>query len=115
MTRPLGNAQVRGNLFERRLGQALEQCDPFAKAGCEIQLTSHCARGNRTALLSNTRQACQFVDHLGLNQGGVHVKGNEAPVTAVHVVFLEGEVHLQRAGHFQQLTPERGYIGHAAA
>ena len=90
----------------------MQERQPFAKAGVEVQFTPHgrcCDGGN---LLPHACQAGQFIDDFHLNQGGIHVEGNQPAVTAKNGILLYRDIELRVVGKCKQLAPQfyRSYL-----
>ncbi len=45
----------------------------------------------------------ELIDDFGPNQGGVHIEGHHASVSAVDIVHLERDIDVQLTGQFQQI------------
>ncbi len=72
--------------------EAAQEGDAAREAFVEIQLAAHGSFGNAGDLIADACHFCQLVDHLRLNQGGIHVEGKEPAVTAEDALALEGDV-----------------------
>ncbi len=56
--------------------------------------------------MPDTRLGGQFIDHLRLDQGGIHVEHHQPTVATVDGVFLEGDVHVQIRGNVKEIRPQ---------
>ena len=99
----LGDGQVLGNVLHDAHVQPLQQGHPLAEALHEVNLAPHGPLGDSLHLVAHPGAHGQLVDDLRLNQRGVHVEANQAAHASVHVVQLEGEIHLQLRSHLHQL------------
>ena len=53
--------------------------------------------------ISYTCTYCQFVNHLRFNQGRIHIKTDETPHPAIHVIQLKRKIHFQIGSQLHQL------------
>ncbi len=93
-----GNGQVFGNFFHHRFVQSFQQRNPFFKTFLKIDLAPHGAFGDLFHLIAYAGPLRQLVDHLGLDQRGVHVETYQTPAAAVDVVFLKSNVDARFGG-----------------
>ena len=61
----------------------------FFETLAEVNLSTHGALCDGFHLVAHAGTHRQLIDHLGLNQGGIHIETNQSTHTAVHVVVLE--------------------------
>ena len=82
----LGDGQRMGDLLHDRDLESLEQGHAFGEAFAEVDLSPHGAFGDGAHLGADAGPFGQFVDHLGLDERGVHVEADQAAAAAVDVV-----------------------------
>ncbi len=64
-------------------------------------LASSIAESRVSRAVADTGTYGQFVNNLCFDQGRVHVKANQATHSAIHIIELEREIHLQFTGQTQ--------------
>ena len=94
---------------------ASEQRHPTTKALLKIQLAAHRRRCNRRHLRANAVSGGKFVDHLALNERRVHIKGDQTPIAAIHIVSLHRDVHGIGTRNRHQAPAQRLLITECAA
>src|SRR5690606_33910918 len=105
-----GQAQGLADFLQHAFRQALEQRHALTEAGLEVQLAAHRPFGNLRYLGADPGRLGQLVDHLGVDQGGIHVKHHQPPIAAEDAVLLEGDIHVQLLRDGQELGPQRRWI-----
>ena len=109
------DGQVLGNVLHYRYVQALQECNPLGETLFEIDLSPHGALGDGRYLIIDPVAAGEFINAFCLNERGVHIKADEPAHAAVHVVFLEGEVHAAVGGKGHELLLESAFVFQRAA
>ena len=90
--------------------QTFQQRNPLFKTLCEVEFSLHCTLGDFSHLLTYPGGMSEFVDHFGFDQGRIHIEADKATGTSVHIIFLEGDVHIQVVGGFQKLRSHGGLV-----
>ena len=98
---------VVSHLMQRRCGHARQKGGAGAETGFEVHLPRHGAAGDGADLAAHAVATGQFIHDLHADQGGVHVEGNQAPVTAEDRVLMQTEVE----GQFRRCRHEVGLQG----
>ena len=91
-----------GDGAEARFGEALEHGDALDEGLVEIQFAAHrgfCEGGH---FVVDIRLAGQFVDHLVLDERGIHIERNKPTDSAIDIVALPGDVDRMIVGRLHQ-------------
>ncbi len=113
--RPFGDRQLLGNPLQHRLIQTFQQRHAPPKALGEIDFAAHGRLGNFRHLIADAGHLRQFIDHLGLDQRGIHVETDQATAAAVEIVLLHGHIDIHLLGYLQELGMHGRDILHFAA
>ena len=106
---PLGAVGERNavdDLLQRPLGQAFQQRHAASERLLEIELAAHRALGDLPNFLAGAGQRGQLVDHLALDQRGVHVERDQPAVAPEDRVVLERDVDFTGLGDGRKRGPD---------
>ena len=99
------------HLVERGLVEPGEQRDPGAQRLLEVDLAAHRGTGDLRDLGLDARVRREHLDHLALDEGGVHVEHDQAHAPAQQVDRLDGDVDALGGGLEGQRAPQPLRIG----
>ena len=97
----LRDRQILCNLAHHTLVESFQQSHTLRETFLEINLSTHGTFRNRLHFVAHSRTHGKFINHLRLNQGGIHIEADESAHTTEHIVLLEREIdtHLRREVH----------------
>lgn len=102
-------------LVDAVLGESAEECDSAAEALLEFDFSAHGGLGDLDDLGGYAGESGEFVDDLSLDEGGVHVEGEEAAVAAEDAFALEGDVDAEVVGEGEEGGAHGGLAGGVSA
>src|SRR5277367_3222394 len=77
------------------LFESAKQRHPAPETLLELNFSAHRRLGDLHHLVAYTSQLCQLINHLALNQRGIHVEGKQPPVATEDALSLESDVDFQ--------------------
>ncbi len=76
----------------------------------KVELAAHGRFGDRANLVANAGQRRPLVDHFALDQRGVHVERDQAPIATEDGVVLERHIHIARISERRQTGADLVFV-----